>query len=117
VHRLRKPISKQTNLSKPVIISDPANVTDVLLSQSEVRASCVSNYTTCNRIVEVATVAPDGPLKYVYVVTAGKIIGSGSRIKWDLSGVPPGTYTITAGVDEGHGVWGMTKTKVIKVIE
>jgi len=49
---------------------------------------------------------------FVYKVTAGKIVGAGAKVKWDLSGVEPGVYTITAGVNDGSGV---LATKTVKV--
>ena len=38
-------------------------------------------------------------------------------MKWDLSGVAPGTYTITAGVDDGCRICGKTKTRTLTVAE
>ena len=43
------------------------------------------------------------------------IVGSGANVTWDLSGVRPGTYTITVGADNGCGVCGTTKTETITV--
>ena len=56
-------------------------------------------------------------LAFNYTVSGGKIIGVGPKIVWDLSGVRPGTYTITASVDNGCGVCGETMTKTVKVVE
>jgi hypothetical protein len=36
-------------------------------------------------------------------------------VKWDLSGVYPGSYTIAAGVDDGCGICGKTQTKTVTV--
>lgn len=38
-------------------------------------------------------------LTYRYTVSGGKIIGQGAEVKWDLSGVTPGIYLITAQVE------------------
>ncbi|HXI25894.1 MAG TPA: hypothetical protein VNG71_18705 [Pyrinomonadaceae bacterium] len=38
---------------------------------------------------------------YVYAVGAGRILGQGSRVTWDLSDVGPGLYTATVEVTEG----------------
>jgi hypothetical protein len=60
-------------------------------------------------MVNVATNAEDAEndvLDYYYVVSAGRIVGSGSNVQWDLNGIPPGTYTITARVDDSCGVCG-----------
>ena len=40
---------------------------------------------------------------------------SGSRVLWDLDGAYPGTYTITAGVDDGCGICGKTITKSVTI--
>jgi hypothetical protein len=56
-------------------------------------------------------------LTYNYTVSGGRIVGSGANVTWDLSGVRPGTYTITAGADNGCGVCGNTKTETITVEE
>ena len=54
-------------------------------------------------------------LTYNYTVSGGRIVGQGANVSWDLTGVNPGTYTITAGVDDGCGVCGETKTQTITV--
>jgi hypothetical protein len=38
---------------------------------------------------------------YAYSVGAGRIVGQGSRVTWDLSDVGPGLYTATVEVTEG----------------
>jgi predicted metalloprotease with PDZ domain len=101
-----------------------ANVTKLTLSQTDVTASCPENSNICSdvkRSIEVFTEGvsneKDDVLTYNYTVSGGKITGSGANIVWDLSGVKPGTYTITAGVDNGCGVCGTTKTMEVKVVE
>jgi len=42
-------------------------------------------------------------LIYNYKVSAGKIIGDGAEIHWDLTGVPDGEQTIEVCVDDGVG--------------
>lgn len=54
-------------------------------------------------------------LTYNYTVSGGRIVGSGANVSWDLSGLQPGTYTITAGADNGCGVCGNTKTETVTV--
>jgi len=59
---------------------------------------------------------PEGDvLTYVYKVSAGRIVGSGSTVIWDLSGVAPGSYSITAAVDDGCGLCGKFITKTVKI--
>jgi hypothetical protein len=53
-----------------------------------------------------------------YIVTAGKIMGEGSDVIWDLSGVKPGTYQITADAAFIDGLFnGISLTIEICVIE
>ncbi len=54
-------------------------------------------------------------LTYNYTVSAGRIIGQGEKVVWNLSGVKPGAYTITAAVDDGCGFCGKTQTKTITI--
>ena len=102
-----------------------ANVTNLTVSQSKVTIPCGPNEvpregTTCSSelTTNVTTTAVDPEndvLTYNYTVTGGRVVGSGANVSWDLSGVNPGTYTITAGVDDGCGVCGQTKTQTITV--
>ena len=103
-------------------VNTPANVIDVYLSATEVFSSCKNlNDINCldgNARIFVLTLAEDREndvLTYDYTVSGGKILSQGDKITWDLSGVPPGKYTITAGVDDGTGVTGITITKTVVV--
>jgi hypothetical protein len=69
------------------------------------------------KIDVVTTARAKETTKYLYTVTAGKIVGEGQNVMWDLSGVSPGTYMITAAVDDGRGVFGQTQTRKIVVKE
>ena len=94
-----------------VIFCPVANVTDLELSHSEFAAFAV-------KVIDVTTTAvdpEDDPLVYVYTVNGGRVVGTGPKVKWDLTGVRPGTYTITAGVDDGCGICGQTKTRTVVV--
>jgi hypothetical protein len=88
-----------------------ASVTELELSHFEISAST-------RKQIDVATTAVDpenDPLVYVYTVSGGRIIGSGAKVKWDLTGVTPGSYTLNAGVDDGCGLCGATMTKTVVV--
>jgi hypothetical protein len=70
-------------------------------------------------MINVATSAEDAEndvLDYHYTISGGRIVGSGSNVQWDLNGVLPGTYTITAGVDDSCGICGKTITKAVMII-
>lgn len=107
---------------EPIYCPPPARVTNITLSSNEIisckksakNKKCSEN----NAKISVMTEANDtenDQLVYNYTVSAGKIIGSGEKVVWDLSGAAPGEYTITAGVDDGCGICGETKTQTVEV--
>lgn len=109
------------------IINIPANVTAVTLGRTTITLPCVAPLipaegANCSDDVTttVATTASDAEndvLTYNYTVSGGRIVGQGANVSWDLTGVRPGTYTITAGVDDGCGLCGQTQTQTITVVE
>ncbi len=112
-------INERTDGARPF-----ANMTNVVLSQTEIVANCPTNSNVCSnakRTIEVSSEAvssdPTDVLTYNYTVSGGKIIGAGAKVVWDLSGIRPGTYTITVGGDNGCGVCGKTMTREVKVVE
>lgn len=47
--------------------------------------------------------SPDNfPLTYSWSTSGGQIIGSGSSVRFDTSGLAPGSYTVTGHVGDGH---------------
>lgn len=47
---------------------------------------------------------PDGDtLTYTWHANAGQIVGSGSAVDFDTTGLAPGTYSVTVRVDDGRG--------------
>ena len=106
--------------------NQPANVTALDLDRTEIIADCDSSNAEQNKPnagavnkISVVTNAVDpenDPLTYNYSVSAGKIIGEGYRVIWDLSGVKAGTYKITAAVADDCGICGnqITKSVIVK---
>ncbi len=114
------------NLRAKEIINQPANVTNVELSEATVWLACppgtrsTSGKCADDFSVNVATTAvdPEGDvLTYNYTVSGGRIVGQGANVTWDLTDARPGTYTITTGVDDGCGICGQTQTRTIEVKE
>ncbi len=103
--------------------SFPANVDRLNLSQNVVFINCDSKESRCSENkeqIDIWTEASDphgDTLVYHYKVSAGQIIGEGKKVIWDLSNAEPGEYTITAGVDDGCGICGETKTRTVYVVE
>lgn len=94
---------------------DPG-VTNMELSQSEIALNCPPSIENCpnNKIIEVKVTTIDtGDRVYAYAISAGKIIGEGANVQWDLTDVKPGTYTITASVSQ----YGRTQTRVVVIKE
>lgn len=104
-----------------------ANVTALALSDESIMLPCPAGMrpregTTCadSTSVNVTTTAVDPEndvLTYNYTVSGGRIVGTGANVQWDLSGAAPGSYTITAGVDDGCGLCGKTETRTITIAE
>ena len=88
------------------------SVVDLLLNANEIR-SLSSDHRI--RVRTVATDPENDVLTYQYTVSGGKIIGTGAEVVWDLANTPVGTYTITAGVDDGCGICGKTVTKMVTI--
>ena len=115
------------NSRKAEVVNKPADVTDVALGETTVTGKCAPGFrpaegSTCSddMAANVTTTAVDPEndvLTYNYTVSGGRIVGQGANVSWDLSGAQPGTYTITAGVDDGCGVCGKTQTRTITVAE
>lgn len=114
------------NRRQAEIINIPAKVDSVTLSKTTISLPCApgtrSTSGTCSdeMSINVTTAASDvenDQLVYNYTVSGGRVVGSGANVSWDLSGVRAGSYTITAGVDDGCGICGETKTQTIEVRE
>ncbi len=113
------------NARKTPVVNKFADVTNLELSETRVTNKCEPGFqpregTTCSddMAVNVTTTAVDPEndvLTYNYTVSGGRIVGQGANVSWDLTGAAPGTYTITAGVDDSCGVCGKTQTRTIEV--
>jgi len=107
------------------VVNQFANVTGLVISDTAIVLPCAPGFgpragTVCNdaTTVTVATTAVDPEndvLTYNYTVSGGRIVGTGANVSWDLSGLSPGTYTITAGVDDGCGLCGQTQTRTVTI--
>lgn len=115
-------IGRRNSRGVPPPVNQVPNVTALNLDSTTVTVPCPpgTQSATCTDDASIAvnTVAVDPEndvLTYNYTVSGGRIVGSGANVNWDLTGVQPGTYTITSAVDDGCGVCGTTQTKTITV--
>lgn len=99
------------------------SITAVNLSDMEVVRGCAPGLKSASgcddsQTVRVSTTATDpenDQLAYNYTVSGGRISGSGANVDWDLSGVSPGSYTVTVGIDDGCGLCAKTETRTVTV--
>ena len=104
-----------------------ADVTDLEVDKTELRLpppneGSPPRYADYSRelttSVKTTAVDPEGDvLTNNYTISGGRIVGTGANVTWDLNGVRPGTYTITAAVDDGCGLCGAKITKTVTVME
>jgi hypothetical protein len=88
------------------------SVVDLLLSTDDIDKQSADHQI---RVKTTAVDPENDVLTYQYIVSGGKIIGTGAEVVWDLANSPVGTYTITAGVDDGCGICGKTVTKTVTI--
>jgi hypothetical protein len=112
----------------PTKPNTPAVISNVTVSDSEiVLPTCPEGQkpregsTACNdaasvNIATTATDADNDPLIYQYTVSGGRVTGTGANVAWDLTGVQPGTYTVSVGVDDGCGVCGQPVTREVRIV-
>ena len=109
------------------LVNSVADVTGLTLSSENLTLPCRAGLVpragvtpSESMIVDVTTTAVDAEddvLTYNYTVSGGRIVGTGKDVRWDLTAVDPGSYTITAGVDDGCGLCGKTKTAEVTVVK
>ena len=106
------------------IYNKSPDVTELALEKTEVHIPPKANDPKSGDYqlvtVGVTTIAedPEGDvLTYNYMISGGRIVGTGAKVFWNLNGLLPGTYTITAGVDDGCGVCGKTVTQALIVVQ
>ena len=89
------PTAKPPKNSPPVIEKIELDKKSLDLScppGSRSQSSCPNDLIV--NVSNKATAADDDAPVYKYSVTGWQILGQGAAVKWDLSGVSPGTYKI-----------------------
>lgn len=73
---------------------------------------------SCGVSVTSGAVASDNKnIIYKYETSAGKIVGNGGNVVWDLAGLPPGEYSITVAASSDGTVFGIPEKATIKIKE
>lgn len=118
--------SKKDKRNSSVASSFLNNVVKLDISHEQISTACSDSSESCKaeRLVRIGATALDvGVILFHYRVNAGKIVGKGATVIWDLTDVPPGTYTITAGVlqerfpNEPLVVLGRTQTRTVEILD
>jgi outer membrane protein OmpA-like peptidoglycan-associated protein len=79
-------------VNHPPVAACSANPTSVFAGSSDTVA------------IHVNASDPDNdPLTYSYTATGGSVDGSGPDARWNVGSATPGTYTVTAAVNDGRG--------------
>jgi hypothetical protein len=66
--------------------------------------------------VEIVVRNPkNATLEYIYTISGGKIIGQGDKVTWNLEGLRPGIYTITASIKDKRRVSAVPETRSVTV--
>jgi hypothetical protein len=87
----------------------PLNVEGLELSGEEISACGAPKISVSTSVVNLINEV----LTYEYYISGGKIVGRGANVVWDLTGVKPGAYKITAVADTGCGPCGKFITKTV----
>ncbi|MDQ4123164.1 MAG: PKD domain-containing protein [Acidobacteriota bacterium] len=108
------------------ILNQYPTINSVTISDTEVRLPCppgtssasgACNDSTSVSVTTNATDPENDPLVYQYTVSGGTIQGTGANVTWDVSGLRPGTYTLSVAVDDGCGVCGQPRQETIRIVE
>ncbi|HEX8564936.1 MAG TPA: PKD domain-containing protein [Pyrinomonadaceae bacterium] len=108
------------------ILNQFPTINSVTISDTEITLPCTPPQESASggcrdaTSVSVTTNATDpenDPLVYQYTVSGGTIQGTGANVTWDVSGLRPGTYTLSVAVDDGCGVCGQPRQETIRVVE
>jgi hypothetical protein len=66
--------------------------------------------------VELETFKSDKRIQYSFTVTAGKIVGEGTKVVWDLRNTAPGMYTIQAHAVRKGKILPSTKGETVNIV-
>lgn len=89
--------------NRPPTVNIAASSSRVVLSEGCGEVSACTPTASTLQLLATAN-DPDGDrLLYTYLTTGGKLSGDGANAALDLTGVAPGTYTVTVKVSDGRG--------------
>ncbi len=110
----RNPRATGLILNEPPIVTLSSSSRTITLPCTGAATSntCTPSVSQSVQLTASATDPDYDALLYTYTTTAGRIIGEGPNVTWDLSGSQPGTYKVTVEVDDGLGLVAFSSTTV-----
>ena len=98
----QKGLSNGLLKKKPSVVLQAATTLITLPCPRDARSISRSCPSTINSQVALAAVTKDfnKQILYAYTVSGGHVVGEGSKVTWELSGVWPGIYTATVEVQD-----------------
>jgi hypothetical protein len=102
----------------------PGSIKSIKLDQNVLTLPCPRGSEQCDCFpssnnflvnVQLEVLKPDKRISYRFAVTAGKIIGEGTNVVWDLRSIPPGSYTIRAQVIRKGATLADTKAETLNI--
>ncbi len=101
----------------------PATVKGINFGLKDSPESCDGSEKICKMVTQYLSVFPiatdpeNDVMTFHYTVAAGKIVGIGSEVTWDLTSAGIGTYSITICADDGVGcIPSNTRTFQIEIV-
>ena len=94
----------------------------IVFDKDSVTTFCRWNRNSCTKEkakIKVSVVSGESSKldqSYYYVPSAGRIIGNGSHVVWDLSEVGPGNYSLTVGIGRENVISNDPLTRTVTVI-
>ena len=101
-HRNPRTLPPPPNQAPTVTVSTSSTSITLPCPEGTSSESCTASASRSIDLTANAVDPDNDTLLYTWSVTGGKLTGEGRAVTWDLSGVNPGTYTVTVDVNDGN---------------
>jgi hypothetical protein len=101
-HRNARTLPPPPNQAPTVTVSTSSASITLPCPEGTSSATCTPSASRTIDLTANAVDPDNDTLLYTWSVTGGKLTGEGRAVSWDLSGVNPGTYTVTVDVNDGN---------------
>jgi hypothetical protein len=101
-HRNARTLPPPPNQAPTVTVSTSSASITLPCPEGTSSESCTASASRSIDLTANAVDPDNDTLLYTWSVTGGKLSGDGRTVTWDLSGVNPGTYTVTVDVNDGN---------------